>query len=90
MNDSRFQIVLKRNRINFFFVFTLLNRPRKREAVKRMDIKTFVVSVKEAIASVHTILRIAHPGTKSLASSVSITELQLGEIVVNEFTSRRQ
>ena len=29
-----------------------------------------------------------HPGTKSLASSGSITELQLGEIVVNEFTSR--
>ena len=30
----------------------------------------------------------SHPGTKSLASSGSITELQLGEIVVNEFTSR--
>ena len=60
MNDSCFQIVLRRNRINVFFLFTLLNRPRNREAVKRMDIKTFVVTVKEAIASMHTILRIAH------------------------------
>ena len=39
---------------------SILNRPRKREAVKRMHIKTFVCRVKEAIASVHTILRIAH------------------------------